>query len=154
MTIKVFVGAPDVVEIATNQFMEDKGKDFPVRTNTQIVEGQLVYVATIFYDGVKKETNVPKTTPIDIADIQPKSKSDKIGALWQRGKVYSGTIEIGEEQKPLVLTQEQWDNLETVDTKAGDKMKIGHYKDMKFRIIANQFKNTEKHPDFVIMSAD
>jgi hypothetical protein len=152
--IKVFVGDAETVEIATNQFMTDKGKDFPVRTNTEVVNDKIVYVATVFYDGVKKETNVPKTIPIDIADIQPKLKSDKIGALWQRGKVYSGTIEIGEEQKPLVLTQEQWDKLETQDTKAGNKMKIGHYKDMKFRIIGNQFKTAEKHPDFVIMSAD
>jgi len=150
--IKIFVGDPETIEIATNQFMTDKGKDFPVRTNIEVVNSKLVYVATIFYDGVKKETM--SGTPIDIADIPPKLKSDKIGALWQRGKVYSGTIEIGEEQQPLVLTQEQWDKLETQDTKAGNKMKIGHYKDMKFRIIGNQFKTAEKHPDFVIMKAD
>lgn len=152
--IEVFVGDADTVEKAVNKFMTYKGKDFPVRTNTEVVNDNIVYIATVFYDGVKKETNVPKTKQLDIDRITVKPKSDKIGALWQRGKIYSGTIEVNGEKNPLVLTQEQWDNLETVDTKAGDKMKIGHYKDMKFRIIANQFKNTEKQPDFVIMSAD
>ena len=54
-----------------------------------------------------------------------------------------------------MVSTEAWDNLETVDTKAGHKMKIGTHADgSKFRIIANQYKKESKHPDFVIMRAD
>ena len=157
--IKVFVGEVDIVETAVNQFMTDKGKDFPVRTNTEIVANKLVYVATVFFDGVEKKvpTQIIEgqvSTPINVSDIPSKPKSDKIGALWKRGDMYSGKVEVDGVDTSIILTTEQWNALETLDTKAGDKMKIGNYKGTKFRIIVNKFKKTPKQPDFVLMRAD
>ena len=148
--IKVFVGDFKTVETAVNQFMTDKGKDFPVRTNIEMTEDRMVYVATVFFDGVKR--GIPTT--MNVPDIPPKPKSDKIGALWKRGDMYSGRVEVEGAENPIVLTTEQWNALETLDTKAGDKMKIGNYKNMKFRIIVNKFKTAPKQPDFVLMRAD
>ena len=149
--IKVFVGDANTVEVATNQFMEDKGKDFPVRTNIEMVDGKLVYVATVFYDGIQREIT-PKPS---FESIPEKPKSDKLGALWKNDKGYSGSMEVGGKTQKIMLSEEAWENLETVDTKAGAKMKIGTNADgSKFRIIANQYKKESKHPDFVIMRAD
>lgn len=153
--IKVFVGDADVVEVATNQFMEDKGKDFPVRTNIEMVEGKLVYVATVFYDGTKPSKKYTTDFNVEEEVVNDKPKSDKIGALWKNDKGYSGSVEVDGKTQKLMVSTEAWDNLETVDTKAGHKMKIGTHADgSKFRIIANQYKKESKHPDFVIMRAD
>ena len=155
--IKVFVGDADVVEVATNQFMEDKGKDFPVRTNIEMVDGKLVYVATVFYDGTKRSVTPNIDSAVNITEevVNDKPKSDKIGALWKNDKGYSGSVEVDGKTQKLMVSTEAWDNLETVDTKAGHKMKIGTHADgSKFRIIANQYKKESKHPDFVIMRAD
>lgn len=162
MAIKVFVGDADTVETATNQFMEDKGKDFPVRTNTEIVEGQLVYIATVFYDGKPKQPSNKQFNQTGelVEDVKPTTSQNKIGALWKRGKVYSGTIEINGEKEPLVFSDQMWNNMKTVDTKSGDKMKLGQLPTsfdngfIKFRIIVNQYKSKENQPDFIIMRAD
>ena len=149
--IKVFVGDANTVEVATNQFMEDKGKDFPVRTNIEMVDGKLVYVATVFYDGLKSNAAIS----VKEEYVGDKPKSDKIGAIWKGDRGYSGSMEVGGKTQKIMLSEEAWENLETVDTKAGAKMKIGTNADgSKFRIIANQYKKESKHPDFVIMRAD
>ena len=140
--IKVFVGDADTVETAVNQFMTDKGKDFPVRTNVEMHEGRLVYIATVFFDGIKKQI-----TPIAITDIPEKSKSNKVGALWQKGNEFTGTIE----DKKVKITKETWDNLPTQTTKKGDEMKILNLESGDARILKNQFKNTPNHPDYVVL---
>ena len=87
-------------------------------------------------------------------DRYNKPSSDKNGALWTKGENLSGTIKIVGANGKIEYSKEKWDELETVDTKAGDKMKLGSIGNTKFRIIANKFKKESKHPDFVIMRSD
>jgi len=151
--IKIFQGTnPIELEKQANNFMQEIGKDCPVRE--EVLDGTFILV--VFYNGVKTETPIGNT-PSDIISIQPdKPKSDKIGAFWKaKDGGVRGSIEIEGENKKIVINSEKWEGMETVDTKAGDKMKLGELPNGdKFRVIVNKFKKESKHPDFVIMRVD
>lgn len=142
--IKIFQGTnPSTLEKQANDFMQEIGRDCPVRE--EVLDGTFILV--VFYNGVKTETNVPATTPINIESIPDKPKSNKVGALWQKGDEFTGTIE----NKKVKITKETWDNLPTQTTKKGDTMKILNLQSGDARILKNQFKNTPKHPDYVVL---
>ena len=149
--IKIFQGTnPIELEKQANNFMQELGKDCPVRE--EVLDGTFILV--VFYNGVKTDSNTTGTT-ISIADIPQKPKSDKIGAFWKGKDGVTGTLEIAGVSKKIAINEEKWNAMETVDTKAGDKMKLGELPNGdKFRVIVNKFKKESKHPDFVVMRVD
>ena len=155
MAIKIFSGGSlQEIEDKVNGFMKERGQNLPVRTNVIGDAKAAKFVATVFYNETF-EQKVPEGVVEEVVtDSYNKPSSDKIGALWTKGENLSGTIEIEGTKGKVEYTKQKWDELETVDTKAGDKMKLGSIGNIKFRIIANKFKTESKHPDFVIMRSD
>jgi len=145
--IKTFVGkSPEEIDKLVNQFMEDKGKDMPVRQTIMYdKEGNLNYKYIVFYKGASV---VERATE---AIHNPKKASGKLGSLWQNENNYSGKLD----DKSIKITKESWnDKFEVREMQKGGYMRIGEIEGKKVRIIPNQFKKTEKHPDYVILSAE
>ena len=151
MAIRIFSGKSlQGIEDKVNGFMKERGQNLPVRTNVIGDAKAAKFVATVFFN----ETFEQKVPEEVVTDSYNKPSSDKIGALWTKGENLSGTIEIDGTKGKIEYSKQKWDELETLDTKAGDKMKLGSIGNIKFRITANKFKKESKHPDFVIMRSD
>lgn len=122
-----------------NAFLREKKINAPVRTETYVIDGEPYHKATVFYD-----ENFGSTTQAANPDLSKLDKNtyENKGALWiqedgsYKGKWNDETISISEN---LIAQLEQNGKVE-LNLKGVDSI-----------IIPNQFKKTEKHPDFVIL---
>lgn len=145
--IKIIKGKIEEVESKVNEFMKEKEKDLPVRTN---IDRDNNYIATVFYNRHFEE--IPqKVTEEDIVDTEEetKKKSGDLGALWIqkdgsiKGKMDGKSIAFIDKKSMLEKFRE-------VESKSGKKMLEGEWLDTKIRILKNEFKTKEIHPDFKI----
>jgi len=136
--IKIFYAEINPLELEkleheVNSFIEERGyNSLPVRTDTFTYEGKPYYVATVFYGENEKRENNEKTG---------NESDNKIGAAWNRSFGISGKIN----NNNFSLTKEAVEKCKNekgyVETEIND---------VKIRMIPNQYKKEEKHPDWII----
>lgn len=154
--IKTFISkSPEEVDQLCNNFMRDKGKSMPVRTESYAVpnndSGATVYhKAVVFYDEPKEPEIQATHTGSMFTDPIKKKSDDKLGAIWKRANgELSGVIE----KTPFVFTEALRNSMNATKTKSGEDMLVGEIYDKQVRILKNKFKTMPKHPDYIIFKA-
>lgn len=139
------------LDVAVNDFMATKARNLPVRTECFLLEGLVYHKATIFWD---EDMSPKRSVNLDTGAIEeevifrePKKKSNKRGSLWiqQNGNVTGNFIDENDQEIKIALPQKARDQLKN-EGKIGLKIR-----GIDVRCIANQFKKTAQHPDFVIL---
>ena len=152
--IKTFI-SEDITQLdkMTNDFMCEKARNLPVRTESFVVNYgnslKIYHKNTVFFDEnlTKKEEIEEINVPENNLDTEKETKAtNKIGALWIQsdGKMISGTLQ----NERIVIPENIREKIHNIYGSDKLEMKI---KDSPVVIIRNKFKNTAKHPDFVIM---
>ena len=154
----------DELDRQVNDFMRQKKRNLPVRTESYVVEmgntTKVIQKATIFYDenfnvndGGHVVDNGQETYSEELVEEEKsihqeepeKKKSAQIGALWfsKDGKTLTGKCNNESTAVPENITAK------IKQLQNGDKYPL-IIKKVDTVIIRNKFKESTRHPDFVI----
>ena len=134
-----------------NEFMSARKQNLPVRTEVFVIEGggsaTVMHKATIFFDEnfLQSKTGLKVDMSHEIPEItKPKdaSKKEGMGALWiQKNGEVTGKFDGEDYGLPMDII-DRLDDGERVIVKINGKLSV---------IMANKYKKTENHPDYVIL---
>lgn len=142
--IKTFINKnSEELDTLVNAFMTIKKSNLPVRTETYIAsDGVTHHKAVVFYnESFPADSEVGTEVP---GGTSPVSKPEKVGALWYQN---DGKLTGLWKDKSKIEIDEK-----TASTLAGGSGVDTAMKGVLVRIIKNKFKDTAKHPDFVLMT--
>lgn len=148
-----------------NDFMASKGKDLPVRTEVYVADGKIWHKATVFWDGVRDslpgghqtaiqgagDTQIPEVHVQALEDVdasegtqtvKKQASDNKLGALWWQK---SGELTGKFNNQAIAMPQNV---IGTLNTEGKATVTIQGETAV---VIKNQYKKTDKHPDFVIL---
>ena len=153
------------LDASVNAFMTTRRQNLPVRTEVFVVPGEaagsnfVYHKATIFYDDrfplppdystgaqvqtpVQQPPQVPYNPAVVNQAIAETKKQEDRGALWvQKNGSVTGKFRDENIAVPLAI-------IETVKSQGSAEINL---KGVTLRVIANKFKKTAKHPDYVLL---